>query len=64
MKPCNKIQRNRHFAGRINNTHFGLCQVADGLVRVLSLGFLHSTFTLDQTRNLAFKQLTKLKGKV
>ena len=58
-----KIQRNRHFAGRVNNVHFGLCQLADGLVRVLSFGFLHSTFTLDQARNVARKQLTKLKAK-
>jgi len=56
-----KIERNRHKLGRINNIHFGLCQVADGLVRICSLGFLHSTFTLDQTRNSALKCLKKLK---
>lgn len=57
----NKIQINKHPLGRINNIHFGLCCIADGFVRVLSLGFLHSTFTLDQTRNATRKQINQLK---
>ena len=56
-----KIQRNLHPSGRLNNIHFGICQVADGLVRVLSCGFLHSTFTLDQAREVARKRLIALK---
>lgn len=57
----NKVQRNRHPSGRINNIHFGLCQVADGLVRVLSCGFLHSTFSLDQAREAARKHIAALR---
>lgn len=57
------IERNKHISGRISNIHFGLCQIADGLVRVLSFGFLHSTFTLDQARNAARKRLEALKAK-
>lgn len=36
------IQRNRHKAGRLSNVGFGLLSIADGLVRVVSLGFLHT----------------------
>ena len=45
-----KFYRNLHPAGRVNNMGFGLCTIIDGLVRVLSLGFLHTTLTLDYTR--------------
>jgi hypothetical protein len=59
----NKIQRNLHPAGRINNIHFGLCQLVDGLVRVLSFGFLHTRFPVDQARGVARRQLDKLKAR-
>ncbi len=62
MNWLKKIQRNRHPSGRTNNIHFGVCQVADGLVRILSGGFLHSTFTLDQAREVARKNIQRLKG--
>lgn len=55
------IEINKHPSGRLNNIHFGLCAIADGLVRVLSFGFLHSTFTLDQARNVAKRRLEQLK---
>lgn len=55
------IERNRHPLGRVNNMAFGLCSIADGAVRVLSLGFLHSTFAIDQARNAARKHINKLK---
>ena len=57
----NPIQINKHPMGRINNMHFGICCIIDGLVRVLSFGFLHSTFALDQTRNASKKQIEKFK---
>jgi hypothetical protein len=63
MNSPKKIQRNRHPAGRINNIYFGVCQVADGLVRILSCGFLHSTFPVDQAREVARKNIQKLKAK-
>lgn len=55
------IQINKHPSGRLNNVHFGICQIADGLVRVLSFGFLHSTFTLDQAKNAAKKRFEQMK---
>ena len=57
-----KIERNKNPAGRINNIIFGLCQLADGFVRVVSFGFLHTRFPIDQTRNVARRQLEKLKN--
>ena len=48
-----KIERNKNPAGRLNNIAFGLCCIGDGLVRVLSLGFLHSSLTLDHARETA-----------
>ena len=56
-----KIERNKNPAGRTNNMVFGLCQLADGFVRVVSFGFLHTRFPIDQARNVAHKQLEKLK---
>lgn len=56
-----KIQRNLHPAGRINNIGFGLCAIVDGLVRVLSLGFLHTTLTVNYTRNTFLKLLKEKK---
>lgn len=47
------IEINKHPSGRISNIGFGLCSIADGLIRVFSLGFLHSTFALDYARNQA-----------
>lgn len=42
---------------------FGVCTIGDGLVRVCSLGFLHSTFTLDYARRQARKHIDNLKRK-
>lgn len=50
-----RIQRNLHPAGRLNNVVFGLCATVDGLVRVFSFGFLHTTLTLDHARNTSRK---------
>lgn len=52
---------NKNPAGKIGNIVFGLCSIADGVVMVLSLGFLKTTFTLDCARSQARKQFTKLK---
>ena len=47
------IERNRHPAGRISNMVFGLAQLADGLTRLMSMGFLHTTLTVDWARRQA-----------
>ena len=40
------IERNLHAAGRRANVLFGVAELIDGLVRILSLGFLHTRLTL------------------
>lgn len=55
------IERNRHPAGRVFNTLFGLCQVADGFIRVLSLGYLHSRLTLTVSRKATEKLISRRK---
>lgn len=49
------IERNRNPAGRLFNILFGLCEVADGLIRIVSLGYLHSRLTLALSRRAAKK---------
>jgi hypothetical protein len=56
-----KIQQNLHPAGRFNNIGFGLCAIADGLVRVFSFGFLHTTLTLDYSRSASLKAINAIK---
>jgi hypothetical protein len=55
------IQRNRNPAGRLWNITFGLAQLLDGLVRVLSLGQLHTTATLDVARQQALAHFRRLR---
>ena len=44
------IERNLNAAGRRANVLFGVAELVDGLVRVLSLGFLHTRLCLIVTR--------------
>ena len=53
------IQRNKHPSGRLGNMAFGVYSIVDGLVRVLSLGFLHTTLTLDWARRTAKRAFEK-----
>lgn len=48
------IYKNRHQAGRLWNVTFGLACLFDGLVRVLSLGFCHSTLPMEVSKHQAF----------
>lgn len=54
------VERNRHPAGRLWNIAFGLCAIADGVVRVLSFGWLHTrllTFvTKQQAKSLILRR--------
>lgn len=56
------IERNRHPAGRRSNVVFGLCQCADGLVRIFSLGYLHTRFCINYARRQAKRKFDKTKG--
>ena len=44
------IERNLNAAGRRANVLFGVVELVDGLVRVLSLGFFHTRLCLIVTR--------------
>ena len=44
------LERNLNAAGRRANVLFGAVELVDGLVRVLSLGFLHTRLTLIVSR--------------
>lgn len=56
------VERDRHPAGRAYNMLFGLCQVADGFIRILSLGYLHSRLTLTASRKAAEKLISRRKA--
>jgi|APFre7841882654_1041346.scaffolds.fasta_scaffold14654_3 hypothetical protein len=44
------IERNLNPAGRLTNMMFGLGGIFDGLIRVLSFGFLHTRICLVISR--------------
>jgi len=55
------IYLNKHPAGKALNVLFGLASVVDGLIRVLSAGFLFSSATLWVSRVQSKYLLNKLK---
>ena len=55
------IERNRHPAGKLFNMLFGLCQVTDGFIRILSLGYLHSRLTSTASRKSTEKLISRRK---
>jgi len=57
------IHLNKHPAGKAFNVLFGLASVLDGLSRVVSLGFLFSSFPLAVTRVQSQYLLNKMKSK-
>jgi hypothetical protein len=57
----NKIQLATNPSGRLNNMSSGLHRIADGLVSVLSFGFLKTTLTLDHARETAKRRLLSQK---
>lgn len=50
---------NRHEAGKLWALAFGLTTVADGLVRVVSLGWLRTTWPLDMAKYQALAIMKK-----
>ena len=56
------VERNRHPAGRAYNLLFGLCQVVDGLIRIVSLGYLHTRLTLNVSRKATEKLIYRRKA--
>lgn len=57
------IERNRHPAGRSSNVLYGLASLLDGLVRVVSLGWLHTRFPLAVSRWQAKTHIKALKSR-
>lgn len=57
------IERNRNPAGKVFNLLFGLCEIADGLIRVVSLGYLHSRFALDMSKRAVKTHIARQKKK-
>lgn len=56
------IERNKHPAGRLGNMLFGVATLCDGLVRLMSLGFLHTTLPLAVSRRQV-KRLSRARRK-
>lgn len=57
----NIIRVNNHRSGRIGNMPFGILGVIDGLVRILSFGFLHTDLQLIWARRDAAHHIAKQK---
>lgn len=55
------IERNKHPSGRLSNMLFGLAEVVDGLVRVVSFGFAHTRLTLIVSKWQTKKHIESLK---
>lgn len=57
------IHQNKHPSGRFGNILFGLCEVIDGVVRVMSAGYAHTNLLCFVTRYQARKMLKNIKKK-
>ncbi len=53
------IYRNRNIAGKRSNMVHGLCAIGDGLVRVFSLGFFATEFSLRYAKRVARRNIMK-----
>lgn len=52
-----EVKVNESMHGRVNNIKFGLWGIADGLVRVASIGYLRTNFQLEHARKVAKKRI-------
>ena len=52
---------NKNPAGKISNMVFGILEIVDGIVRVLTFGFIATEFNLRFTRWTAKNHIQKLK---
>lgn len=57
------IHQNKHPSGRFSNFLFGLCQLLDGVVRVISAGYAHTNLMCLVTRYQSRKMLENIKKK-
>ena len=55
------IRVNKHKSGRIGDVSFGILGVIDGIVRILSFGFLHTDLQPRRARNSAARNIAKQK---
>jgi hypothetical protein len=56
------IERNRNPIGRLGNIVFGLATLADGLIRVISLGYLHTRFPVNLSKSQTKRYLMRIKA--
>lgn len=56
------IERNKNPAGVFSNAIFGMCNILDGLVRVFSLGHLHTRLPLSYAKYQAMAVFEKKKA--
>lgn len=45
-----RISKNNNPAGKVINTLHGLAEIVDGVVRLISLGWLHTDFVVSVAR--------------
>lgn len=57
------LYRNRNPAGVRMRILFGLAELTDGIVRVLSLGFLATTLPMAASKLMAKQSITRLRRK-
>jgi hypothetical protein len=55
------IERNKNRAGRIGCMLFGLDNIADGLVRVFSFGFLHTRLPIELSKFQVKRNIKRLR---
>lgn len=55
---------NKHPAGKLWNFLFGIAELCDGLVRMMTLGFVATSLPLLASRKQTECMFKKLKGKV
>lgn len=56
------IKHNKNPSDHASRMLLGVCNIADGLVSILSIGFLHSSFALEYARNNAKKRAKEIKA--
>ena len=57
------IEKNRHPGGRLGNLLFGVACIVDGLVRTISIGFLHTRLPCEVSKYQAKIMIRNLKKK-
>ncbi len=57
-----KMFINKNPSGKFTNILMGLAEIVDGLIRIISLGYLATTLPLDVSRYMVLKNIAKMKA--